>query len=170
MVSKQWLKIALSPWWRNSSSIEVPSIPAAPAAASYFFHTTPFLCQKYKIMDGFWSSRWLNDCIDLSYKVGSFLSGTAMPPQRWWKIVLKKLFYYQWFLSQFLHYLEAKCRLSQNFLRALFTKNAIILVKIRLCGSQKCHNNNLELKFTTLYKGKLRNLLIPKGSQAHIRC
>merc|ERR1712074_352847 len=37
------------------------------------------LCQKSEIMDGFWSSRCLNDPIDLPDKMRSFLSGTATP-------------------------------------------------------------------------------------------
>merc|ERR1712030_58187 len=35
------------------------------------------LCLKSEIMDGFWSSRCLNDPVDLPDKIGSFLSGAA---------------------------------------------------------------------------------------------
>merc|ERR1712030_80889 len=35
------------------------------------------LCLKSEIMDGFWSSRCLNDPVDLLDKIGSFLSGAA---------------------------------------------------------------------------------------------
>ena len=35
------------------------------------------LCLKSEIMDGFWSSRCLNDCIDLHNKIGSFLSAAT---------------------------------------------------------------------------------------------
>merc|ERR1712074_128372 len=37
------------------------------------------LCLKSEIMDGFWSSRCLNDRIDLPDKMRSFLSGAATP-------------------------------------------------------------------------------------------
>merc|ERR1712030_140760 len=37
------------------------------------------LCLKSEIMDGFWSSRCLNDPIDLPDKMRSFLSGAATP-------------------------------------------------------------------------------------------
>ena len=48
------------------------------------------LCIKSEIMDGFWSSRCLNDPIDLPDKMRAFLSST-LPPW-WWKVELKKLF------------------------------------------------------------------------------
>merc|ERR1712148_917 len=35
------------------------------------------LCLKYEIMDGFWSSRCLNNRIDLPDKIGSFSSGAT---------------------------------------------------------------------------------------------
>ena len=35
------------------------------------------LCLKSEIMDGFWSSRCLNDPVNLPDKIGSFLSGAA---------------------------------------------------------------------------------------------
>merc|ERR1711984_28888 len=44
-----------------------------------FFRTILFLCIKSEIMDGFWSSRCLNDRIDLLDKIGSFLSGSTTP-------------------------------------------------------------------------------------------
>ena len=34
------------------------------------------LCLRSEIMDGFWSSRCLNDRIDMPHKIGSFSSGT----------------------------------------------------------------------------------------------
>ena len=37
------------------------------------------LCLKSEIMDGFFSSRCLNDRIDLPDKIGSFLSGATTP-------------------------------------------------------------------------------------------
>ena len=37
------------------------------------------LCLKSEIMDGFWSSRCLNDCIDMPDKMGSFLSSATTP-------------------------------------------------------------------------------------------
>ena len=37
------------------------------------------LCLKSEIMDGFWSSRCLNDRIDLPDKIESFLSGATTP-------------------------------------------------------------------------------------------
>ena len=41
------------------------------------FRTILFLFIKSEIMDGFWSSRCLNDPVDLPDKIGSFLSGAA---------------------------------------------------------------------------------------------
>ena len=35
------------------------------------------LYKKSEIMDGFWSSRCLNDCIDVPDKIGSLSSGTT---------------------------------------------------------------------------------------------
>ena len=46
------------------------SVPTPP----HFFSR---LSLKSEIMDGFWSSRCLNDHIDLPDKIGSFLSGAA---------------------------------------------------------------------------------------------
>ena len=50
-------------------------IPPAPPAAHFFSR----LSLKSEIMDGFWSSRCLNDHIDLPDKIGSFLGGAATP-------------------------------------------------------------------------------------------
>ena len=41
--------------------------------------TILYLCLKSEIMDGFFSSRCLNDRIDLPDKIGSFLSGATTP-------------------------------------------------------------------------------------------
>merc|ERR1711984_20706 len=42
-----------------------------------FFRTILSLCLKSEIMDGFWSSRCLNDRLDLPDNIGSFLSDAA---------------------------------------------------------------------------------------------
>ena len=34
-------------------------------------------CLKYEILDGFWCSRYLNDCIDLPNMIGLFASGAT---------------------------------------------------------------------------------------------
>ena len=47
------------------------------------------LCLKSEIMDGFWSSRYLNDRIDLPNKIESFLSGK--PTSMVIKMEVKKL-------------------------------------------------------------------------------
>ena len=59
-----------------SSSIKVDSSSSSSSCCSLF---RTRLCRfiKSEIMDGFWSSRCLNDRIDLPDKIGSFLSGAT---------------------------------------------------------------------------------------------
>ena len=54
-------------------SVPTPPPPPPPPAPHFFSR----LSLKSEIMDGFWSSRCLNDRIDLTDKIGSFSSGAT---------------------------------------------------------------------------------------------